>query len=198
MDNPANPHRLPMEYWVYLPEMMIDMVISAALTTQVIRSNAGQGLLTYTAKPSDSKDLKRHHLGAVNHPSLPTIYKHQRNALKSLNTELSSPQAKYNDIVLSLVITLMRSEVRALFWRGRDLVVLIVLQIQQSAFGAWPVHLEAARTIIAHRGGFTALAEAGRGYLDFILSEFMLYVHISPVKYKRSLPFAYNPPESMS
>lgn len=115
MDNPANPHRLPMEYWVYLPEMMMDMVISAALSTQVIRSNAGQGLLTYTAKTSGSEDLKRHNLGAVNHPSRPTIYKHQRNTLKSLNAELSSPQAKYNDTVLSLVITLMRCEVRVLF-----------------------------------------------------------------------------------
>jgi hypothetical protein len=115
MDNPANPHRLPMEYWVYLPEMMIDMVISAALTTQVIRSNAGQGLLTYIAKTNDEEDLKRHHLGAVNHPSMPTIYKHQRNTLKSLNAELSSPQAKDSDTVLSLVITLMRCEVRALF-----------------------------------------------------------------------------------
>ena len=53
--------------------------------------------------------------------------------------------------------------------------VLIVLQIQQSAFGAWPVHLEAARTILTYRGGFTALAESERGNLDFILSEFMLY-----------------------
>jgi len=115
MYNPANPHRLPMEYWVYLPEMMIDMVISAALTTQVIRSNAGQGLLTYIAKTNDEEDLKRHHLGAVNHPSLPPIDKHQRNTLKSLNAELSSPQAKDSDTVLSLVITLMRCEVRALF-----------------------------------------------------------------------------------
>lgn len=69
MDNPANPHRLPMEYWVYIPEMMMDMVISAALSTQVIRSNAGQGLLTYAAKTSGSENLKRHNLGAVNHPS---------------------------------------------------------------------------------------------------------------------------------
>ena len=115
MDNPANPNRLPMEYRVYLTEMMIEVVISAALTTQVIRSNAGQGLLTYTAKTSGSEDLKRHYLCAVNPPSIPTIYKHQRNTLKSLDAELSSPQAKYNDTVLSFVITLMRYEVRALF-----------------------------------------------------------------------------------
>ena len=94
MDNPANPHRLPMKYWIYLPEMMIYMGISAALTTQAIRSNAGQGLLTYTAKTSGSEDLKRHYLGAVNHPSIPTIYKHQRNTLKSLDAELSGKQAK--------------------------------------------------------------------------------------------------------
>ena len=82
----------------------------------------------------------------------------------------------------------MRGTCVVLAWK--DLSVLIVLQVQQSAFGAWPVHLEAACTTIAHGGGFTALVEVGRAYLDFILSEFMLYVHISPVKYERSLLFA--------
>ncbi|KAJ5370419.1 Zn(2)-C6 fungal-type DNA-binding domain-containing protein [Penicillium cataractarum] len=156
LDNPANRHRLPVEYWAYFPEMMLNMIIGAALTTQVIRSKAGQGLLTYRDKRNADEELKRHHLGTVSHPSMPTIYKCQRNTLKFLNAELKSPQARYSDAVLTLVISLMRCE------------------IQQSAFGAWPAHLEAARTIIAHRGGFTALADAERDDLHYILSDFML------------------------
>ena len=92
--------------------------------------------------------------------------------------------------MLSLVVTFDEKRDTCVVLARKDLAVLIVLQIQQSAFGAWPIHLETACTIIVHRGGFTALVEAGKAYLDFILSEFMLYVHISPVKYKRSLFFA--------
>lgn len=113
VDSPANPHRLPVHYWAYFPEMMLDIIISASYTYQVIRSQAGQGILTYKPREKNGSQvtLKRHHLDDVSHPSIPLIYKHQQSMLKALNAELRSPHAKYSDTVLSLVVTLMRCEV---------------------------------------------------------------------------------------
>lgn len=51
------------------------------------------------------------------------------------------------------------------------------MKIQQSAFGAWPTHLHAARTIVADRGGFRKLLLDEGALMGEALTTYMLYVH---------------------
>ncbi|UNI20477.1 hypothetical protein JDV02_006558 [Purpureocillium takamizusanense] len=154
LDTAANPHRLPLQYWRYIPDMSLDIIIAASLTHQAIRSQVHE--LSLETDRIGLVPIKRHRMGSFNGPSLPLIYKHFQRILKALNQELSEPESRYGDLALTVVITLMRVE------------------IQQSAFGAWPTHLEAARAIIAHRGGFSQLATNCDMYSRIDLVNFML------------------------
>ncbi|KAJ6443479.1 extracellular membrane protein, CFEM domain-containingprotein [Purpureocillium lavendulum] len=154
LDTATNPLRAPLEYWRYFPDVVLDIIVSASLTHQAIRSQAH--MLSRETDRNGLVPIKKHRMGSFNGPSLPVIYKHYQRILKAVNQELSKTESRHGDLALGVIVTLMR------------------IEIQQSAFGAWPVHLEAARAIIAQRGGFNELAAKCNFYSREDLVNFML------------------------
>ena len=102
---------MPLEYWCYYPDLLLDTVIATCLTHQLIRCHAGQGMLEYSASKAG-----RYSLGKVQHPHLPAIYEHKQAALAGLRAELRDEGTRYADLVLNCIITLARAEVR---WRRK-------------------------------------------------------------------------------
>ncbi|UNI15556.1 hypothetical protein JDV02_002081 [Purpureocillium takamizusanense] len=161
LDTPANPLRAPLEFWRYIPDVVLDILVSTSLTHQLIRAKAHEiaSSPVAAAQGNDADALvpiKRNRMSGLHGPSVPVIYKYHQRTLRAVNRELSKTESRYGDLALGIIITLMRVE------------------IQQSAFGAWPAHLEAARAIIAHRGGFSRLATMGDVYVGEGLVNFML------------------------
>ncbi|KJK79907.1 hypothetical protein H634G_04146 [Metarhizium anisopliae BRIP 53293] len=156
-DNEVNPHRVELEYWRYFPDVIIDMVISCCLTHQVIRCHATQDSFPQTSSNVRSQlvHVTKHRISSFQNPSVGVIFKHHLRTLRQLGEDLKDQELRYSDVVLAAIITLVRVE------------------IQQSAFGAWPAHLDAARAIIAQRGGFQTFlpennANIGEGLATFV------------------------------
>lgn len=118
LDTAANPHRAPLELWRDMPDVMLDIVVSTALTHQVIRSQAGP------APDSSAPGIRRHRMSSFHGPSMPVIYKHRQRTLKAVNAELSNEDTRYGDLVLWAVITLMSVEVPSP-WPGGDAVEVV-------------------------------------------------------------------------
>ncbi|KHN97437.1 uncharacterized protein MAM_04452 [Metarhizium album ARSEF 1941] len=137
-DTGVNPHRVELQYWSYFPDVMMSMIISSCLTHQVIRCHATQDNFPLTSSNARGQLVHgaKHGVSSFQNPSVGVIYRHHQRTLRQLGEDLNDADLRYSDTVLVAVITLMRVE------------------IQQSAFGAWPTHLHAARAIIAQRGGF--------------------------------------------
>ncbi|QUC23462.1 uncharacterized protein UV8b_07703 [Ustilaginoidea virens] len=165
LDTGANPHRFDLKYWRLLPDVLTDMIISCALTHQVIRSQARQDSFPLTVHDAGSHPIAvvRHRMISFPDPSVKTIYKHQQRTLKELSESLDEKELRFSDAILAAVVTLMRVE------------------IQQSAFGAWPTHLHAARTIITERGGFKPLIMDQGSMMGDTLTTFMLMDILSAI-----------------
>ncbi|KAM4055782.1 fungal specific transcription factor [Hirsutella rhossiliensis] len=141
LDSATNPHRVALENWRCIPELIMGIIVSTSLTHQAIRCYAQQpGLASRSELNGGALGIHRHHMSLLRSPSMPIVYEYHRRTLRALQKQLDDPSTRYEGPVLSAIAVLMRVE------------------IQQSAFGAWNAHLAAARTVIARRSGFGRLA----------------------------------------
>lgn len=125
VDSAINPHRADLTYWRYFPDIFVDIIIAGSLTHQLLRCHSTQD--SFPSGISDAGNqivsVNKNRIASVSNPSIVTIYKHQQSTLKALNEMLSDPELKYSDVVLSIVICLMRVEVRHHFHQTRRIVL---------------------------------------------------------------------------
>ena len=113
VDSPSNPHRSDLQYWRYIPDVVVDMLISAALTHQVIRCQATQDGFKLPIVQNSKVALSPHRMASFHNPAITQIYTHQRRTLQAVSEVLDDPELRYSDIVLAVVVMLIRVEVSA-------------------------------------------------------------------------------------
>ena len=111
IDSIKNPHRSDPAYWQYMPDILGDMIISSALTHQVLRCHSSQDSFRLAYQVVG---INRHRMASWHNPSMPTIYKHNRNVLKALGELIVDVELRYSDLVLGIIIGLIRVEVCSL------------------------------------------------------------------------------------
>ncbi|KAL3952661.1 hypothetical protein ACCO45_012604 [Purpureocillium lilacinum] len=74
LDTTANPLRVPLEFWRYIPDVVLDMLVSTSLTHQLIRAKAHE-VSTIGMEGNSLVPIKRHRMSALQGPSVPVIYK---------------------------------------------------------------------------------------------------------------------------
>lgn len=115
LDTTANPLRVPLEFWRYIPDVVLDMLVSTSLTHQLIRAKAHE-VSTIGMEGNSLVPIKRHRMSALQGPSVPVIYKYHQRTLMAVNQELSKTESRYGDLALGIIITLMRVEVSLSRW----------------------------------------------------------------------------------
>ncbi|KAH8692963.1 fungal-specific transcription factor domain-containing protein [Talaromyces proteolyticus] len=141
-DSTPNPYHINLEIWQYLPSIVMDFLSAVVATHRVIRSQTCDVLSAHaSAVQGHTVDRRSRGLDAFAHPLKKSVYGHHRQVIQGLRALIDDGALQSStDDIFGLISSLM------------------TLEIQQSAYGPWIVHLEAMRTIISQRGGFRNVA----------------------------------------
>ncbi|KAF7181261.1 hypothetical protein CNMCM7691_000479 [Aspergillus felis] len=166
VDSPLNPHRMDLDILPHVPDFLLSLLISASAIHQVIQSQPDWHPITLNRSralrakvhPGELEPLQ-----SFRHPLSSFIYKHRSQSLRGLNQYLSEAGAEGPDLAFHTVTIMLMSE------------------IQRSAFCNWKIHFEGLKSIIASQGGFEVLVSTRLGNLRYSLSHFMLIDVMSSV-----------------
>lgn len=171
-----NPHYIDPEVWHVLPDIVLQFYTAVVTTHRVVRSQPSYVLEAHTSAvdsgTAHAVDTSARRLYKFTHPLVKTIYKLQQHVIKCLGMIIDDEEIRFSDITLGIVAGLMLFEVSAYDASGQIYMMPNNPQIQQSAYGAWRVHLEAMRIIISQRGGFGKLVE------ECSLSDYTYHLHM--------------------
>ncbi|GIK05043.1 hypothetical protein Aspvir_009142 [Aspergillus viridinutans] len=166
VDSPLNPNRMDLNILPYIPDFLLSLLISASAIHQVIQSQPNWHQITVNRSralrakvhPGELEPLQ-----SFRHPLSSFIYKHRSQSLRGLSQYLSEAGAEGPDLVFHTVTVMLMSE------------------IQRSAFCNWKIHFEGLKNIIACQGGFEVLVSTRLGNLRHALGHFMLIDVMSSV-----------------
>ena len=115
-DSPNNPHRIPLNSWEYIPNLLIDALISIVATHKSVRAqpqtvpSRGTGLKLTTSRSRCSPNYC-HQIGGSSHLLDRHVYQHRHRAIQGLNNHLRDTNNQLTDLTLICVMTMMLAEV---------------------------------------------------------------------------------------
>ncbi|EAW07098.1 Zn(II)2Cys6 transcription factor [Aspergillus clavatus NRRL 1] len=179
VDSSRNPHRINFDFLPHVPDFLVNLIVSASAIHQVIRAQPQWALIV----PDSSQPLgdavhqgDLEHFHSFHHPLKALIYRHKSQSLQGLNRYLSEVDGQGTDLIIGAV------------------AVMVLCEIQQSAFRNWKIHHEALRSILTYRGGFAKLASSRYADLGSALRIFMLVDIMSSI----TIPSQSLPPSTSS
>ncbi|OAA80728.1 Zn(2)-C6 fungal-type DNA-binding domain protein [Akanthomyces lecanii RCEF 1005] len=153
LDTPANPFRVLVEFWSYLPDIVSDPLVSVSAVHRISKTQSALEVAAYV--PGYKYELRRNRLLSVKHPLVPVVFRHQQRMAGALAAMVADAEQCEHRGLLEAITT------------------LILCEVQQSLFGDWDKHLLGAQAIIAARGGIETFVSEKLNPVNFDLCTVM-------------------------
>lgn len=108
-DTPANPFRVLVEFWSYLPDIVSDPLVSVSAVHRISKTQSALEVAAYV--PGYKYELRRNRLLSVKHPLVPVVFRHQQRMAGALAAMVADAEQCEHRGLLEAITTLILCEV---------------------------------------------------------------------------------------